>query len=151
MSKSKFRQNTRVISGREARRIGERERAKEERQKRLDAFWALSPEERAQRMRDNEAFQRISKNGITVNKNIYNLTEWESVTFMKRQKNRIIHKVGIIATAGNKNIPVTVYYFTGNLKTYCSFSDFLCLQIHYLILNHFLNSLPHKALMTMRL
>ena len=66
MSKSKFRQNTRVISGREARRIGERERAKEERQKRLDAFWALSPEERAQRMRDNEAFQRISKNGITI-------------------------------------------------------------------------------------
>jgi hypothetical protein len=55
-----------VISGREARRIGERERAKEERQKRLDAFWALSPEERAQRMRDNEAFQRISKNGITI-------------------------------------------------------------------------------------
>ena len=66
MSKSKFRPNTRVISGREARRIGERERAKEERQKRLDAFWALSPEERAQRMRDNEAFQRISKNGITI-------------------------------------------------------------------------------------
>lgn len=66
MSKSKFRPNTRVISGREARRIGEREQAREERQRRLDAFWALSPEERAQRMRDNEAFQRISKNGITI-------------------------------------------------------------------------------------
>lgn len=66
MSKVKFRQQTRVISGREARRMGEREQKREERQKQIDAFWALSPQERAQRMADNEAFQRINRNGITI-------------------------------------------------------------------------------------
>lgn len=64
--KMKFRSNQRVLSGREARRYGERERKREEREKDVQAFWALSPEERARRMRDNEAFQRISKNGITL-------------------------------------------------------------------------------------
>ena len=66
MSKVHFRQQTRVVSGREARRIGEREQAKEARQKQIDAFWALSPEERKRRMADIEAFQRINRNGITV-------------------------------------------------------------------------------------
>lgn len=66
MSKLKFRQQTRVLSGREARRYGEREQKREERQRQIDAFWALPPEVRAQRMADNEAFQRIQKNGITL-------------------------------------------------------------------------------------
>lgn len=57
---------TRVISGREARRIGERERRREQRQEDIARFWALTPEERAQRMRDQEDFRRISKNGITL-------------------------------------------------------------------------------------
>ena len=57
---------TRILSGREARRYGERERKREERQKNLDAWWALSPEERAQRMKDNAAFERINRNGITL-------------------------------------------------------------------------------------
>jgi hypothetical protein len=55
-----------VLSGREARRYGEREQKREERQRQIDAFWALSPEERERRMRDNEAFQRINRNGITI-------------------------------------------------------------------------------------
>ena len=56
----------RTMTAREMRRMGEREQAKQERKRRLDAFWALPPEERARRMADNEAFQRISKNGITI-------------------------------------------------------------------------------------
>lgn len=32
----------------------------------MEAFWALSPEERAKRMKDMEAFERINRNGITV-------------------------------------------------------------------------------------
>ena len=66
MGKVKFRQKTRVLSGREARRYGEREQRREERQRQIDAFWALSPEKRARRMADNEAFRRINKNGITL-------------------------------------------------------------------------------------
>lgn len=66
MSKAKFKQKTRVLSGREARRYGERERNREQRQADIDRFWALSKEERAQRMADNEMFQRISRNGITL-------------------------------------------------------------------------------------
>ena len=65
MSKPGFRQ-TRIISGREARRLGKREATREQRQRDIDRFWALSPEERAQRIADNEAFQRIYKNGITL-------------------------------------------------------------------------------------
>lgn len=65
MSRAGFRQ-TRIISGREARRMGERERNREQRQQDIDRFWALSPEERARRIADNEAFQRIQKNGITL-------------------------------------------------------------------------------------
>ena len=64
MGKMKFAQRT--MTAREMRRMGEREQAKQERQRRLDAFWALPPEERARRMADNEALQRISKNGITI-------------------------------------------------------------------------------------
>lgn len=66
MGKVKFRQNTRVLSGREARRYGERERTREQRQADIERFWALSKEERAQRMADNAAFQRINRNGITI-------------------------------------------------------------------------------------
>lgn len=64
MSKVKFKRNT--ITAREMRRMGERESERAERQKQVDAFWALSPEERARRMADNAAFQRINKNGITI-------------------------------------------------------------------------------------
>ena len=64
MSKVKFQRNTK--SSRELRRIAEREQGREQRQKAIDAFWKLSPEQRAQRMRDNEAFERISRNGITI-------------------------------------------------------------------------------------
>lgn len=60
----KFRQNT--MTNRELRRMAERNVRKEQRQKSVAAFWALPPEERAQIMRDNEAFQRISRNGITL-------------------------------------------------------------------------------------
>lgn len=64
MSKVKFRRNTQTT--RELRRVAEREAGRQQRQKAIDAFWALSPEERAQRMADNAAFQRINKNGITL-------------------------------------------------------------------------------------
>lgn len=66
MSKLKFRQKTRVLSGREARRYGERERDRAERMADVERFWQLPPEVRAQRMADNAAFQRIQKNGITL-------------------------------------------------------------------------------------
>lgn len=62
----KFRQKTRVLSGREARRYGERERDREQRMADVERFWQLPPEVRAQRMADNAAFQRIQKNGITL-------------------------------------------------------------------------------------
>lgn len=62
----KFRPKTRVLSGREARRYGAREREREQRRADAERFWQLTPEERAQRMADNEAFQRIQKNGITL-------------------------------------------------------------------------------------
>lgn len=64
MPKVKFRRST--LTSREMRRMGEREREREQRQRAIDAFWALTPEERAQRMADNEAFQRINRNGITI-------------------------------------------------------------------------------------
>lgn len=64
MGKVRFSRNTQT--SREMRRAAERERGRQERQKAIDAFWALTPEERAQRMADNEAFQRINKNGITI-------------------------------------------------------------------------------------
>ena len=64
MKRVKFKSNAK--SSRELRRIAEREQGREQRQKAIDAFWKLSPEERAQRIADNEAFQRISKNGITI-------------------------------------------------------------------------------------
>ena len=64
MRRVKFKSNAK--SSREIRRMAEREQTREKRQQAIDAFWKLSPEERAQRMADNEAFQRISKNGITI-------------------------------------------------------------------------------------
>lgn len=64
MGKVKFGRNT--LSAREMRRMGEREQKREQRQKQMDAFWKLTPEERAQRIKDVEAFQRIQKNGITL-------------------------------------------------------------------------------------
>jgi hypothetical protein len=66
MGKVKFRQKTRVLSGREARRYGERERDRAQRKADAERFWQLPPEVRAQRMADNAAFQRIQKNGITL-------------------------------------------------------------------------------------
>ena len=64
MSKVKFKRQTQT--SREMRRMAEREAGRQARQKSIDAFWALTPEERAQRMADNAAFQRINKNGITL-------------------------------------------------------------------------------------
>lgn len=64
MSKVKFKRNTQ--SSRELRRIAEREQGRQQRLQAIDAFWRLSPEERAQRIADNETFQRIQRNGITV-------------------------------------------------------------------------------------
>ena len=66
MGKVKFRQKTRVLSGREARRYGEREREREHRQEEANRFWALSPEERALRVKDAAMMERIQKNGITI-------------------------------------------------------------------------------------
>ena len=66
MGKVKFRQKTRVLSGREARRYGERERDRAQRMADVERFWQLPPEERAQRIADNAMFQRIQKNGITL-------------------------------------------------------------------------------------
>ena len=62
----KFRPKTRVLSGREARRYGAREREREQRRADAERFWQLTPEERAQRMADNEACQRIQTIGITL-------------------------------------------------------------------------------------
>ena len=64
MRRVKFKSNAK--SSREIRRMAEREQTREKRQQAIDAFWKLSQEERAQRIADNEAFQRISKNGITI-------------------------------------------------------------------------------------
>ena len=64
MSRVRFKQNT--MTAREMRRMAERENKKEQRKTQLDAWWALTPEERARRMADNEAFQRINRNGITL-------------------------------------------------------------------------------------
>lgn len=57
---------TKVLSGREARRYGERERKREQRQADVDKFWALPPERRAQIIQDNERLKNIEKNGITL-------------------------------------------------------------------------------------
>lgn len=57
---------TKVLSGREARRYGERERKREQRQADVDKFWSLSPERRAQIIQDNERLKNIEKNGITL-------------------------------------------------------------------------------------
>lgn len=64
MGKVKFQRNAK--STRELRRIAEREQGRQQRQQAIEAFWRLSPEERAQRIADNEAFKRISRNGITI-------------------------------------------------------------------------------------
>lgn len=64
MSKVKFKRGTQT--SRELRRMAEREAGRQARQESIKAFWALTPEERAQRMADNEAFRRINRNGITI-------------------------------------------------------------------------------------
>lgn len=56
----------RGFTSRELRRMGQRELEKEQRHAQVQAFWNLSPEERQKRMADNETFQRISRNGITL-------------------------------------------------------------------------------------
>lgn len=58
--------HSRGLTSRQIRRIGERELQKDQRRKAVEAFWALSPEERARKMKDMEAFERINRNGITV-------------------------------------------------------------------------------------
>ena len=69
MGKVRFGRNT--LTSRQIRRMGERERTREQRQQALQAFWNLSPEERKRRMADQAAFERIQKNGITV-EDMYN-------------------------------------------------------------------------------
>ena len=64
MSRVRFQRNTQTT--REMRRMAEREAGRQQRQKSIDAWWALTPEERAQRMADNAAFERINRNGITL-------------------------------------------------------------------------------------
>ena len=64
MSKTKFGRTTKTT--RELRRIAERDQKRQQRQHAVDAFWALSPEERKRRMDDDVAFQRINRNGITL-------------------------------------------------------------------------------------
>jgi hypothetical protein len=66
MGKVKFRPKTRVLTGREARRYGAREMERERRQEEANRFWALSPEERALRVKDAAMMERIQKNGITI-------------------------------------------------------------------------------------
>lgn len=69
MGKVRFARQTK--STREIRRMGQREQTREQRLKAIDAFWKLSPEERQQRIADNAAFERIQRNGITV-EDMYN-------------------------------------------------------------------------------
>lgn len=64
MGKVKFARQTK--SSREIRRMGQREQNKQKRMEDVQRFWNLSPEERAKRYRDNAIFDRISKNGITI-------------------------------------------------------------------------------------
>lgn len=64
MNGSRFRQST--MTAREMRRMAERDNKRQARMEQVNAFWALTPEERARRMADNEAFQRINRNGITL-------------------------------------------------------------------------------------
>lgn len=69
MGKVKFGRNT--LSARQIRRMGERERTREQRQQAIQAFWNLTPEERQRRIADQAAFERIQKNGITI-EDMYN-------------------------------------------------------------------------------
>ena len=56
----------RGMSSREMRRMAEREQSRESRKAALDAWWRLTPQERAQRIADNETFRQIQRNGITL-------------------------------------------------------------------------------------
>lgn len=69
MSKPNFGRNT--LTARQIRRMGERELVREQRQRAIDAFWRLSPEERQRRIADQAAVERIQKNGITL-EDMYN-------------------------------------------------------------------------------
>lgn len=62
--KTRFGRNTQTT--REMRRLGEREKQREQRKAAIDAFWAMTPEERQKRLETNEAVQRIQRNGITI-------------------------------------------------------------------------------------
>lgn len=64
MGRVKFGRNT--MTSRQIRRMGEREAEREKRKAAIDAFWKLTPEERQQRMADQEAVARIQRNGITI-------------------------------------------------------------------------------------
>ena len=56
----------RTMTAREMRRIGERERTKEERRKQAEAFWAMTPEQRAQHKELSERLAAMHRNGITI-------------------------------------------------------------------------------------
>ena len=55
-----------TMTAREIRRMGQRERTKEERRKQAEAFWAMSPEERSHQIALSRQIDAMQKNGITV-------------------------------------------------------------------------------------
>lgn len=66
MSKKPAFKKNRIISGREYRRMTEREDKREEKLRRMEEFMQLPAEERAKLREVNEAVQRIERNGLTI-------------------------------------------------------------------------------------
>ena len=64
MSHARYKRN--VPTARELRRMQERDEKREQNRQALNAWWALSPEERQRRIQDHETVQRIQRNGITI-------------------------------------------------------------------------------------
>lgn len=112
MGKVKFRRNTQTT--REMRRLGERERAREQRMKDADAFLALSPEERRRRLADSEAVRRMCQNGITL----------EDLIQTDREARQVGYNEG-------KTETLTMCYaaFLLALKEVCGFEPDRCMEI----------------------
>lgn len=84
-----------VLSGRALRRYNEREEAVQQREAekiaRARSWLAMSPEERLRRVKDEEVYRRIEKNGIRIDDMMYaeneaykkGLTEGKDATFRK--------------------------------------------------------------------
>ena len=66
MSRSKFGQSSRVLSGRDARRYAQREQKKEQRKQELARWNAMTPEQRRAIVKENETLSRLERNGITI-------------------------------------------------------------------------------------